>query len=776
MADFSSLLGSTGVGGAIGKAIVGLELDSKKYLAELKAAEGQTVAGSNSMSKSFLGFTSVAKAGVAAVGLGILAFAAKSVQGFQEVASETRTLEKQLGITAEQASILRAQGEALGVGTDKLSTGFGILAKHLVANDATIQKYGIDVARTADGQIDFQAVLAQVSGKFEAMGPSVNRTALAMNLFGRSGKSLLPLLAADSQELKKLEANARAAGLVLGEDDVDAARAFSIAQRELGEASKGLEVQMARGLIPALTDIIDSISKVVSEAGPLVTLFGTVLAEAVGGLADNIATIVGGLDKLAGMADKVGESADGAGPSVSGLFQSLLTLGNLVQDVVHPVGQFQKAWDQAMGTEDQAKDKTDELADATDQATGRLQRFGNMGKKVFADFEKNVGESMQVSIGQFDKLKDAFDTTPKELKHQLDLALQIARRYARDLEAIMTDPKLSDRQKAALANLPANQRDAFVKAGDQSKQEIAKQAVRLQGANRDAMHAVTNAGKDVAGKGGTQIGDALMGGVKTGIVGHSQEVQNAVAQAVRDAIAAGKKAAGAASPSKEMAKLGRDLMDGLRNGLQDEDQKLYAEITKIMDTAVAKAKESLSKVRGAAGDFRGGIAGAFSGFADLSGAFAAQQGEGGGMPLLQILEVQKLQAQDMADVLEALKRQGASKGLLGQIAGGGPEAVFGLGRSLLQAGPDAIKTANDTLASINKIAGDTSKGLTADFFGGKISELKGKLDHLGDVFDRVGRQIENHSHDIIIDGDRLAVAVRSSSLQGAKRNGGKTGF
>ena len=67
-----------GIGGAIGKAIVSLELDTKKYQAEMKTAQAQTVAGTNSMASSTSKFSAIAKqaylaAGVAAVaGFGLL--------------------------------------------------------------------------------------------------------------------------------------------------------------------------------------------------------------------------------------------------------------------------------------------------------------------------------------------------------------------------------------------------------------------------------------------------------------------------------------------------------------------------------------------------------------------------------------------------------------------------------------------------------------------------------------------------------------------------------
>ena len=238
--------------------------------------------GTSTTAASATGVSSAARIGgafttaAAGVGVALGAMTIAAVNDFQTIAGETRTLEKQLGTTAEQASILRAQGEALGVGVDKLSVGFGIFSKHLVAGDAVLAQYGITAARTADGQLDFQAILSQLSDTFNAMPPGLARTAAAMNLFGRSGKSLLPLLAANSEELATFAQNARDAGLVMSEEDVTAARELSIAQRELGAAFDGLQVSLARAVIPILTDLAEVLRLVVAAIGPALPLIRSV--------------------------------------------------------------------------------------------------------------------------------------------------------------------------------------------------------------------------------------------------------------------------------------------------------------------------------------------------------------------------------------------------------------------------------------------------------------------------------------------------------------------
>ena len=85
MADLSSILGSAGIGGTIGKAIVSLELDTAKYQAELRAAQAQTTAGANGMSQGFAAFGGVAKAGMAAAGIAVVAFGANAVRAASDL-------------------------------------------------------------------------------------------------------------------------------------------------------------------------------------------------------------------------------------------------------------------------------------------------------------------------------------------------------------------------------------------------------------------------------------------------------------------------------------------------------------------------------------------------------------------------------------------------------------------------------------------------------------------------------------------------------------------
>ena len=149
--------------------------------------------------------------------------------------------------------------------------------------------------------------------------------------------------------------------------------------------------------------------------------------------------------------------------------------------------------DEALTLADAAVDRFGKSVDSTGRV---VKNFANMTDEEFKKFKQDVTESLQVAAGQFETLNDAFDTTPRELQKQLNLAIQIARREQRAIRTIFASDTLNTAQKEALAELPANMRDAWLQAGKAGRDQIARDATALKRANETgAAHAVAGVGK-----------------------------------------------------------------------------------------------------------------------------------------------------------------------------------------------------------------------------------------------------------------------------------------
>jgi TP901 family phage tail tape measure protein len=388
------------------------------------------------------------------------------------------------------------------------------------------------------------------------------------------------------------------------------------------------------------------------------------------------------------------------------------------------------------------------------EADAATRGLSDAATKAMKDFKQSVVESVQVSIGQFESLADAFDTTPTELQKQMDLAITIARREQRTLREIFADDSLSKAQKEALADLPANQREAWAAAGEEGKKQIEKDAVTLKNLNERTFREITNAAKPVAREGGKEIGRSIPQGAALGVDETAPALATAVREAVRKAIDAGKAEAGAASPSKEMAKLGVDMMVGLADGISDAEQKAIDAAAAAIGKLIDRVSSELDRAQGRMDEFAGAIESGFSSFADIGGAFGSDAFEGASLET--VIQAQLAGAQQLADVLEALKRQGASQALLAEVAAEG--ASFG--QELLAGGPEQINEANEALKTIAELSKETGKALSESFFGNRVDRLENKLDRLHDDLRELNElERRGHSHDVLLDGEKVSTTT-----------------
>lgn len=167
----SSILGGLGLGGGIiGKAIVQLELDSKKYAAEMEAAHAQTTASTSKLGgtlSKFSGFASTAylAVGAAAVaGLGLSVKAALDAQRAQAALHNTIENAPQLAASAEKRFLALAESIRKTTGADDEAVISGIaLQGNMGLTEKAINKLTplvVDLAAKYD--IDLQSAFKAV--------------------------------------------------------------------------------------------------------------------------------------------------------------------------------------------------------------------------------------------------------------------------------------------------------------------------------------------------------------------------------------------------------------------------------------------------------------------------------------------------------------------------------------------------------------------------------------------------------------------------------------
>lgn len=823
MADIGSLLGGLGIGGNIGKAIVQLELDSKKYTAEMEAAKAETTASANSMSSGLTKFSAIGKAAFLAVGVAAVAGIAASIKlasDLNESLNKTKVVFGQASKTVTDFASTAA--ESFGISERsalEAAANFGNLA----------QSAGIAEAASADMSVKLVQLAADLAS-FNNVDPSVALEKLQAGLAGearplrefgvfisearvqteayRSGIAKVGQELTDAQKVQAryniiFQDTSKAQGdfaRTVGESLPNQIRVFKAELEdtgaELGKAFLPLMTNLlsvAKDIIPVLKFLATNLSLV------LTALVGFLVLKSLPGLLLSIATALEDLNLVAASAQflSLSTAVSAAGVTFAtaataaaafatayiGLTASVAAwdpLG-LVDDTdklnesmnVHGVilgrvarntdlvGQSNTAFGAGLAPVGQALEDmkakaglaaagVTTLGGAYGHAQHAGQIFTNQLSASAKEIQTSLVGELPAIVGTVTKYKDVFTLKPSELRNITEEWKKIGKTMADDLKVI-ADSDLKPKMREAIAALPPEMRHAWVEGNDRQRNDIEANIRKTYNIESEmpklAKQALT---------GGSSVGKSMAQGIKQGIESGGGAVTAAARQVVTDAITAARQAAGSHSPSVKMHQLGLDLMKGLENGIQDGDQ---AVAQKLVD-AVQKAFDA---VKSKADDFKSQIQGAFAGFLDFSGLAES------GLSFNDFLTKQLGSSEYFAEILKRLQKAGASKGLLQQVAAAGPEA--GIGGQLLAQGPEAIRQANETLAAIQDVARKTADNLTRDYFGNQMDRLRDKLGQTNDILQRIEDALKRgHDHDIVIDGQKLAQALRQELVRTGSRN------
>lgn len=190
-------------------------------------------------------------AALAGLGTAAVAFAAKSANTFAKVGGEVLKLQRYTGATAEDASRLRFAGTQAGLGVDDMTKSLGLLSKNL--QGTKLDKLGLDL-KNADGSVKpLNQSLLTIADRFQSMPNGAEKTALAMQLFGKSGAAMIPFLNRGAAGIADLEKQSDKLGTTLSGKDLDAVKQSTANHRLFSAAMEGLQIQVGRYVLPILT-------------------------------------------------------------------------------------------------------------------------------------------------------------------------------------------------------------------------------------------------------------------------------------------------------------------------------------------------------------------------------------------------------------------------------------------------------------------------------------------------------------------------------------------
>ena len=294
------------------------------FMQAKKAVQDSAAGMKKAMSGAQASFEKVGTAIKAMSALAITAGVALGamIKGQIDAADKAQKTAQAIGMTVDKLTALQYAADLSGISQEQLTTALTITAKNAAlaaegtgsAADAYAE-LGISV-KDADGKMKASNVLIdEVADNFAKMPDGVKKTSLAVQLFGRQGAAMIPLLNSGAAGIKELTDEAAKFGLVLDTETARKAERFSDNLARLKGVQQGIVISLTRELLPTLevfTDrLIDSAKETDGFSGAAKLLNGA------------LKVLISTGASIASIFKFVGTALGGAGALAAGFFDAL---------------------------------------------------------------------------------------------------------------------------------------------------------------------------------------------------------------------------------------------------------------------------------------------------------------------------------------------------------------------------------------------------------------------------------------------------------------------
>jgi septal ring factor EnvC (AmiA/AmiB activator) len=245
-----------------GKAFVELGTEDSPLVKGLRAAETKVKAWAAKVTQ--VGdWMKAAGAKIMAGAAAVLAPLGMATAAFMSMGDAIAKASQRTGMSVEALSALSYAAEQSGADLETLEGGIRKMQQALAAAaggsqsaQAALSELGLSVAQLKDLSPDKQ--FKNIADRLAAIPDPAKRTAAAMELFGKAGTRLLPLMADGAEGIEGLTNRAEKLGLVMSAADADAAVELGDILDDLWKTVKAGAFAIGAALQPMLKDLIET--------------------------------------------------------------------------------------------------------------------------------------------------------------------------------------------------------------------------------------------------------------------------------------------------------------------------------------------------------------------------------------------------------------------------------------------------------------------------------------------------------------------------------------
>jgi TP901 family phage tail tape measure protein len=251
--------------GTLGELVVSITTDLTEFNKGLKKAESdiKNTTGKITEYTNKIGVTLTAVGAVITAAYGVM------IKSATDYSDELYVVSQRTGIAVETLSKLKYVADQTESSFEAVATSFKFLSRNIYEAELGTGKagqafkaLGITVRNEVTGElIKAEDAFLLISDKFKDLDDNAAKTALAMQLFGRGGQSIIPILNLGSEGIQRLSEEAKKLGIVLTTDNAKAIDEFTDSMQTLRSAILGLSLNATKILLPALEDLIKQATK-----------------------------------------------------------------------------------------------------------------------------------------------------------------------------------------------------------------------------------------------------------------------------------------------------------------------------------------------------------------------------------------------------------------------------------------------------------------------------------------------------------------------------------
>jgi hypothetical protein len=251
-----------------GGVFVEIGADPRKFFAALGKVNGQIGKLGTSMA--------MAGAKISAIGGAIVSPIFASAAAFASVGSALNDMSKRTGVSAESLSVLQFAAEQTGTDIAGVEGAVKKMQKAIFAAGSgseeaakALAMVGLTAQDLAGLSADEQ--MGKIADGLMAIQDPGQRAAVAMQIFGKSGTSILPMLEGGSAGMAAFADEAKRLGLVMDSETAAKADALGDAIDSVKSSMKMAFIQVGSAVAPILTQLAQGLAIVAANVGKFIS-------------------------------------------------------------------------------------------------------------------------------------------------------------------------------------------------------------------------------------------------------------------------------------------------------------------------------------------------------------------------------------------------------------------------------------------------------------------------------------------------------------------------